>query len=147
MNVSSWPAYSLWKSRLGPKIPGSSDVRLLHLASKTWYFGSSQLKLFLPEVLLTVSVRVSSEGQNSITDLFHTMLPPKKMFTSAAAEAYSLAYNNGELRLLLLKSELLLACFLNLDDTDTVILIFGTRTQCSNDDSWPSDSTVGRGEK
>lgn len=27
-----------------------------------------------------------------------------------------------------------------------VILIFGTRTQCSHDDSWPpDDSTVGKG--
>lgn len=69
------------------------------------------------------------------------------MFTSAAAEAHSLAYNNGEPRLLLLNSELQFACFLNVDNTGTVILFFGTRTQCSDDDSWASASAVGNGEK
>lgn len=69
------------------------------------------------------------------------------MFPSAAVEAHSLAYNNGELRLLLLKSELQLDCFLNVDDTDTVILIFDTRTQHSNNDSCASDSTVGSRER
>lgn len=58
-------------------------------------------------VLLTICVRVSSEGKNSM-QTFHTMLPQKKMFTSAAAVAFPLAYINGELRLLVLK----LACFL-----------------------------------
>lgn len=65
------------------------------------------------------------------------------MFTSAAVEAYSLTYNNGELRLLSLFSKLQLACFLNVDDTGTVVLIFGTRTQCSSDDSWALIGTVG----
>lgn len=71
------------------------------------------------------------------------MLSPKTMFTSAAAEAYSLTHNNRELRPLLLKSAPHLAYFLNVDDTDTVIIIFGTRTPCSNDDFWASDSNVG----
>lgn len=76
------------------------------------------------------------------------MLSPKTMFTSAAVEAYSLTHNNRELRPLLLKSEPHLAYFLNVDDTDTVIIISGTRTQCSNDDFWASDSIVGsRGRK
>lgn len=70
------------------------------------------------------------------------MLPQKKVFTSAAAVTFSLTYNNGELRLLVLKSELQLACFLNMDRTDTEILIFSTRIHCSNDDSWASHSTI-----
>lgn len=70
------------------------------------------------------------------------MLPQKKMFTSAAAVAFSLTYNNGQLRLLVLKSELQLACFLNMDRTDPEILIFSTRIHCSNDDSWASHSTI-----
>lgn len=70
------------------------------------------------------------------------MLPQKKMFTSAAADAFSLPYNNGELRLLVLKSELQFACFLNVDHTDTEILISSTRIHCSNDDSWASHSTI-----
>lgn len=74
------------------------------------------------------------------------MLPQKKMFTSAGAVAFSLAYINGELRLLVLK----LACFLNMDNTDTEICIFSTRTHCSNGDSWASHSimsTRGRNNK
>lgn len=63
------------------------------------------------------------------------MLPSKKLLTFAAADTYSLAYNNRELRLLLSKSELHLICLLKVDDADTVILIFGTRTQRINYDS------------
>lgn len=67
----------------------------------------------------------------------------KKMFTSAVADAFSLVYNNRKQRLIVLQSELQLACFLNMDSTDIEILIFSTRTHCSNDDSWSSHSTIG----